>query len=73
MTKVDKNGKIVNEDSSFNIYAALFSLTMLILIVGFGILAYRGWFKDKKWFSGIFTKKTQDKNFADVSEVHGNY
>ena len=67
MTKVDKNGKIVNEDSSFNIYAALFSLTMLILIVGFGIFVYRRWFKDKKWFSGIFTIKTQDKNLPDVS------
>ena len=72
-TKFDKNGKIVNEDSSFNIYAALFSLTMLILIVGFGIFAYKRWFKDKKWFSGIFTKKSQDKHFADVSEGYGNY
>ena len=41
MTKVDKNGKIVNEDSSFNIYTVLFSLLMLILIVGFGIFVYR--------------------------------
>ena len=73
MAKVDKNRKIVNEVSSFNINAALFSLTMLILIVGFGIFAYRRWFKDKKWFSGMFTKKTQDKNFADVSKAYGNY
>ena len=61
MTKVDKNGKIVNKDSSFNIYAVLFSLTMLILVAGFGIFAYRRWFKNKKWFSGIFTKKLKIK------------
>ena len=56
-----------------NVYVALFYVALLIGVIAGSVFVYRRWFKDKKWFNGIFTKKAQDKNFSDVTEVYGNY
>ena len=71
---IDKNGVVIYEkDQGNNIYVALFYVALLIGVIAGGVFVYRRWFKDKKWFNGLFTKKTQDKSFTDVSEVYGNY
>ena len=74
MVDVDENGVVISEkDQGNNVYLALFYVALLIGVIVGGAFVYRRWFKDKKWFNEIFTKKTQDKNFSDVSEVYGNY
>ena len=71
---VDENGVVIYEkDQGNNVYVALFYVALLIGVIAGSVFEYRRWFKDKKWFNGIFPKKTQDKNFSDVSEAYGNY
>ena len=74
MVDVDENGVVIYEkDQGHNVYVALFCVALLIGVIAGGVFVYRQWFQDKKCFNGIFTKKTQDKNSSDVSEVYGNY
>ena len=74
MVDVDENGVVIYEkDQGNNVYVALFYVALLIGVIAGGVFVYRRWLKDKKWFNGIITKKTQDKNFSDVIEVYGNY
>ena len=71
---VDKNSVVIYEkDQGNNVYVALLYVALLIGVIASGVFVYRRSFQDKKWFNGTFTKKTQDKNFSDVSEVYGNY
>ena len=38
-------------------------------VVGFCVFAYFKWIKDKN----LFEKRFNNKNFNDVSEIHGDY
>ena len=46
-----------------NVYVALFYVALLIGVIAGGVFVYRQWFKDKKWFNGIFIKKLKVKTF----------
>ena len=60
---------IVNDDSTKNIFIALFLVLMFIGIICFDIFAYFKWVKGKK----LFEKRFENKHFNDVSKIHGDY
>ena len=64
------NESLVNvDDSNTNIYIGLFSLFVFVGVVSFCIFAYFKWIKGKN----LFEKRFNNKDFNDVSKIHGDY
>ena len=58
MVDVDENGVVIYEKYQGNsVYVALFYAALLTGVIVLSVFVYRRWFKDEKWFNGIFTKK----------------
>ena len=68
LVNVDDN-IVSSNDNNTNIYIGLFSLFVFVEVVSFCVFAYFKWIKSKN----LFEKKFGNKNFNDVSEIHGNY
>ena len=60
---------IVSDDTTKNIFIGLFSVLMFTGITCFCVFAYFKWIKRKK----LFAKRFENKNFNDVSKIHGGY
>ena len=67
LVNVDNN--IVSSDNNTNIYIGLFSLFAFVGVVSFCVFTYFKWIKGKN----LFEKRFHNKNFNDVSEIHGDY
>ena len=68
LVNVDDNN-VSSHDNNTNIYIRLFSLFVFVGVVGFCVFDYFKWIKGKN----LFEKRFNNKNFNDVSEIHGNY
>ena len=60
---------IVSDDTPKNIFIGLFSVLMFTGITCFCVFVYFKWIKGKK----LFEKRFENKNFNDVSKIHGDY
>ena len=64
------NGDVVAVDNNnTSIYIGLFSLAVFVGVVGFCVFANFKWIKGKN----LFEKRFHNKNFNDVSKIHGDY
>ena len=68
MSKINDDVVAVNNNNT-SIYIGLFSLAVFVGVVGFCVFAYFKWIKGKN----LLEKRFYNKNFNDVSEMHGDY
>ena len=68
-TMMNNKTNIVDNDTTKNIFIALFLVLMFIGIICFCVFVYFKWIKGKK----LFEKRFKNKHFNDVSEIHGDY
>ena len=60
---------VLSDDNNTNIYIGLFSLFVFVGVVSFCVSTYFKWIKGKN----LFEKRFNNKNFNDVSKIHGDY
>ena len=68
LVNVDDN-IVSSNDNNTNIYIGLFSLFMLLGVVGFCVFAYFKWIKGKN----LFEERFNNNNFNDVSEINNDF
>ena len=66
---ISEANEVSNDNNNTSIYIGLFLVTTFVGVVVFCFFAYFKWIKGKN----LFEERFENKNFNDVSEIHGNY